>query len=110
MTSKHTPGPWRVAAPPNKVCTDYRGASGNMLDTNWASGGRAKTIVICEGRAWMEEGEELANASLIAAAPELLKALRDIVDSPESQENSYDCFQGIKDIARAAIAKAEDRP
>lgn len=33
--------------------------------------------------------------------------LQEILESPVSQENSYDCFQGIKDIAREAIAKAE---
>lgn len=74
---KHTPGPWRVAAPPDKVCTDYRDEGGSMLDSNWAPGGHAKTIVTCERRSWMAEGEEFANAQLIAAAPELLQVMRE---------------------------------
>ena len=54
-----------------------------------------------------------ANARLIAAAPELLEALKDIAtwlsnwDCPMFQENEW---QATEDAMKAAIAKAEGTP
>lgn len=104
---KHTPGPWRVAAPPDKVCTDYRDEGGSMLDSNWARGGHAKTIVTCEHRSWMALGEEFANAHLIAAAPDLLDAAKNLVR--HLSENFRDDASVWVREANAAIAKAEGR-
>lgn len=60
-------------------------------------------------------GEETdANARLIAAAPELLAALKALVlevelkDNPSDEGASSDCDQ--MDAARAAISKAEGKP
>ena len=68
-TMKHTPGPWRIF-PPEHMCTVT--AEGEMSD-----------VVIC--RTWSPDhvasyvgftrDECLANAHLIAAAPDLLAAL-----------------------------------
>jgi hypothetical protein len=110
MTTKHTPGPWKVnymtvyAAsndctvaridPPNKF---FRGAE------------RREEMEYCQG-----------NARLIAAAPELLVALDDLLtDMMIAQGNMRDaakhdhrwegCAEAIQprvDAARAAIAKA----
>ena len=63
MTDKHTPGPWRQvrhtvwAGPPNT-------ANGPIAETSGCT---------------FDEGE--ANARLIAAAPTLLEALEDVIDS-----------------------------
>lgn len=107
---KYTPGPWRVAAPPDKVCTDYRDEGGSMLDSNWGHGGHAKTIVTCEHRSWMALGEEFANAHLIAAAPDLLEALRGAIEwmscvEPHLRDGTP--FKRNIESYKAAIAKAE---
>lgn len=76
MTQKHTPGPWRVAAPPDKVCTAYP-----QSEMNYTTNGWAKTIVVCKHASWMKDGEEFANAEFIVRACnshyELLEALKD---------------------------------
>ena len=86
--SKHTPGPWMVADDCVRVITmptadDYQ-------------------IAHCDAGAFSPDYEECAaNATLIAAAPDLLAALEGLLPMWES---------GIKEpwieAARAAIAKA----
>ena len=95
MTTKHTPGPW--TAQPRKsnfidVCHDQRDTKG------------AITLSLCKVQSrdsWIDESH--ANARLIAAAPELLEALQNLLKVHEG-------IGGTKyhagDIARAAIAKA----
>lgn len=74
---KHTPGPWHVA----NGC-QIRGAKDQIA------------------KAWMmRNGEGLANARLIAAAPELLNALEAITEAYDTSLPEYK-------VARAAIAKA----
>lgn len=102
---KHTPGPWQIER------------KGPLI---------IKSIGPCEpdeyaGAAWLEVSE--ADALLIAAAPDLLEALRDslimlarlkrhcrIVDNagytPDGRMLSLTC---VEDAANAAIAKAEGR-
>lgn len=76
MSKQHTPGPWHVS-------------NGVQI--------RSAKHQIC--KVWMmRNGEGNANARLIAAAPELLQALQDIV------ENSSD--QGAIECALESIAKA----
>ena len=59
-------------------------------------------------------GSEVKRASLIAAAPDLLDALRECVDSLRNYEKTdqgswNDDVLNARDMARAAIAKAEGR-
>ena len=78
----HTPGPWQserkkvFASSPIAFADDYN----------------------------KSEPEAYANARLIAAAPDLLAALKKIAELPVAVGGSY-CI----DIARAAIAKAEGK-
>ena len=52
--------------------------------------------------------QDVADARLIAAAPDLLAAVRLVVDAWDGNENADDIEWGeITDTARAAIAKAE---
>ena len=88
--SKHTPGPWRVEID-------------DSPDAAWAW--QWPTIVSDEYEVVGTEGmygdleTDMANARLIAAAPDLLQALQEIV--------RRDLLAGaIKHDARAAIAKA----
>ena len=107
--TKHTPGPWRVAPR-----SDYP----EHADINVDAGTRGY-VALC-GKAGDEEAE--ANARLIAAAPELLDALRETLRALESHldESCRDHGLGHRDMlcscnqhevvrARAAIAKTEGR-
>lgn len=101
--SAHTPGPWRIV-----------GADGHAL----AIWGANAEDVVSEKRVPMRQED----ARLIAAAPELLGALKRLlrdtvrIDVDESRRWHYDssgerfaCFRETRPmcLARAAIAKAE---
>lgn len=96
---KHTPGPWSAEI----------GDGGEFGD--WAEihgPGRVHPIAeiaMTQGTPFGLEDE--ANAILIAAAPDLLKALRRIAakcSAPHKEQDDCTCC-----LARAAIAKAEGR-
>ena len=112
MSPKHTPGPWTLNA--GKVRNRSRSIVADVRDTEH------------DNPPTREAAE--ANAHLIAAAPELLEALRDmatIIKTPgtvtdveaEDLGVRYDMENGpwsaicqaVIDRARAAIAKAEGR-
>jgi hypothetical protein len=85
--SKHTPGPWSQHLV--KVQRDITGPHG-------------QSIAYTRGADWSgdkSESEELANARLIAAAPELLEALREVVAISDRKHDAWD-------KAHAAMAKA----
>lgn len=86
--AKHTPGPWRGDC-------EIIGNSRVVATTAWCSG-------------FKEEDE--ANARLIAAAPDLLAALKRITAGLSDAEDLRALIKGdeVKQ-ARAAIAKAEPR-
>ncbi len=56
MTTKYTPGPWHVESPALSIADSQR-------------------IEVATVRTYGDDAEALANARLIAAAPELLEAL-----------------------------------
>lgn len=86
--TNHTPGPW--AANPDGLIH----AGKNRLHI-------AQAATIGMGHA------AAANARLMAAAPDLLAALRLILDSEETHGDSVVCdFETLQSVARAAIAKA----
>lgn len=112
--SKHTPGPWHI---------QDRGDTGN---------GPAAVGIICgpaHSSDWVADvgllhdgagGGSMANAHLIAAAPDLLEACRELVELWDANNPDDPCAcmaQAPDDItapgpcelcyARAAIAKAE---
>lgn len=94
----HTPGPWRVGGIKGTVYTDdavflARAESGEHGD--WLRGNPFGNGV-CE-----------ANARLIAAAPELLAALKEIING-DPAGGTYSGSQCVA-IAEAAIAKAEGK-
>jgi hypothetical protein len=79
--SQHTPGPWFVGA---SGVTVYGGSRGCQ---------------IVQQDSEMLIGEKIANARLIAAAPELLAACLSFIDPGLSNDDSYK-------LVKAAIAKA----
>lgn len=97
MSTKHTPGPWQ--AQPE---TDYVPAQVSRL-------GEKAAIVDVFGDNREQRG---ANARLIAAAPELLLALRLMLDAVPSNKLHPQGYTDSKqnranDAARAAIFKAQ---
>lgn len=93
MTTQHTPGPWNF-----------------YDDSNDGKTNRIEIVAIGKTVARIYHSvpeEDLPNARLIAAAPDLLEALQDIVKSlvDQDDEGMIEHAQQMI-IARAAIAKA----
>lgn len=89
--SKHTPGPWKAT---------FKAGTYLIQSPEW------RTIAL----AGYTDSEDDANARLIAAAPDLLEAIRSMVDMFERHidgREGPDDAAARWDKARAAIAKAE---
>ena len=100
MTSEHTPGPWCIK--------DHRNVGEGFSITNAVADGP-----FYDGIASLADVE--ADARLIAAAPELLEALRELTDDVADRFDldSPSANPGIKSTvaaARAAVAKATGAP
>ena len=94
MSTKHTPGPWRLNSDA-LVC-----GNGDLM----------MSIAICYDKSSAADGvsrdEMKANARLIAAAPELLDALQSLLARVSSDIIANQCWHEEQRAARAAIAKA----
>jgi hypothetical protein len=96
-TMKHTPGPWRVVKRPE------------IGDGQIASVGAYTKIVSADG---VSNAEDTANAQLIAAAPEMLAALKtaecEIVTLRARLSEPYRSnMASVQRIIAEALAKAE---
>lgn len=92
--SEHTPGPWRIGG-----TKDLKHGRGREIAADAARIGIVYGVI---------DPDVIANARLIAAAPELLEACRDAASKID------DCLDGkinfrsdFADRLKAAIAKAE---
>ena len=83
MSTKHTPGPWTVADEAGDLVLTVRGINDEFI-----------------------ADLSIANAHLIAAAPDLLAALLDIVAIDDGDISALWPYCDLFDNARAAIAKA----
>ena len=85
--AKHTPGPWEVK---QFGGPQISGPAGYAVRTMW-------------GALHVDDlqGQDAANARLIAAAPDLLEALEELIGDTE-----WGCYRATYLKARAAIAKA----
>ena len=92
MESKHTPGPWKVA-------NNSRSVLAGPVKINQQAGPAAQ----CAAVEAKNEFTLRANARLIAAAPEMLEALTELV---EWSKTSNGTSKQVVDKAKAAIAKA----
>src|SRR5437879_4477679 len=93
INKPHTPGPWfaneETYGTPPKVQVREKHGSG--------------TLICMVGNTHASEDKILANARLIAAAPDLLEALKSI--ATEAAKSDEDCLVGILAISHGAIAK-----
>lgn len=102
--SKHTPGPWFCdsADVEGAERAAVRACDGALVAVAWA-GERDDVGVI-------GEAEQDANAALIAAAPDLLAALRDLANQATYYAEKFALNIPSIGAARAAIARAEGAP
>lgn len=109
--SKYTPGPWKVGA---KFDTGSASTSGVEISDIENSETVAVAVEGNDSGGIYTYQEVLANARLIAAAPELLEAL---INGAEIANRVYQmgdaevrrALVGIYELNRAAIAKAEGK-
>lgn len=100
-TVNFTKGPWKVNSFNSGVSTDY------VPDSDRTSGYGAGNDFICdlndgEYHEYHNNEEQIANAHLIAAAPELYEALEAAANSSGFQY----MFSDTRDKINAALAKA----
>ena len=98
---KHTPGPWKLRSVGRDVLAIVAHPQHDHYEVEVS---RSVTNIpgLAEGEEWS------ANARLIAAAPEMLEALEDIVEQWETtrQRVPADLSDSIRVFAQAAIRKA----
>jgi hypothetical protein len=93
---KHTPGPWVIDdSNPNLVARLVNGVYEYVCAVEPSS---------FSNRECNQEQEE-ADARLIAAAPEMLEALRGLLDPATNEDGAW--YRQAREAARAAIVKAE---
>lgn len=98
--TKHTPGPWFVT-----------GAMTKYIEARIGCGMVQEVAAVGPTDADGGYGEQQhANASLVAAAPELLDALEDALHGVEGNHPLDADIHSWQDAARAAIAKAKGQP
>lgn len=104
--SKHTPGPWWVEVRPNPAS-----AITPLFQIQAKHRGEGSNYCIASVNFW--EAPE-ANARLIAAAPDLLSALKKVhklltYAEPHSNEEFYATLDEIEAVLESAISEAEGR-
>lgn len=107
MSAKHTPGPWSIEDPMGpEIISIVRGND----PQSWIDIAQIGTVG--EGGDDRRYLEHMANAHLIAAAPELLEALETLLGDYEAMLGDGVCMNPPQQavIARAAIAKAKGEP
>jgi len=98
----HTPGPWEASA--TKRITQARYV-GKRIENG-------KTSMICDLTDSSFQSHAEANAALIAAAPDLLEALKlaqATIARLVTYHGPFNSTQGTQDVVATAIAKAEGR-
>jgi hypothetical protein len=101
---KHTPGPWKVQE------FNYMGVLHYNVVHSYGSYpvGLAHTTLYCDKGCKPNHDLERANAYLIAAAPELLRALEMLVERTDFDPvRNMDGVYPALDLAKRTIAKAK---
>jgi hypothetical protein len=99
---KHTPGPWTLETVTTSVGICHK--IGPFPPKNQSEKLRHACLYAdYPSTSNPADQELLANARLIAAAPELLEALQRLL---KGEDDEYLTPQGLRNLARAAIAKA----
>ena len=99
IQTQHTPGPWTTSATPSSDLYNIRNISG-------ANAEHIGVVACPVAPREMPQSECLANAALIAAAPDLLQCARMLAMAAAEGEIKPDEQSELLAMARAAIAKA----
>ncbi|MBO9602576.1 MAG: hypothetical protein J7496_08720 [Novosphingobium sp.] len=104
-----TAGPWRLGADLNRIHPDWRDEHGNSDRSCYGRNGAVKTIATLRLSGWRGINQHVADARLIAAAPEMaeflqktataLKAFRD------GDQDAYPSFALWEADCHALLAK-----
>ena len=105
MDAKYTPGPWNIGSsdlPVSRMSIHCKGHKDSCHST--------VALMVSRGAIGISHDEEFANARLMAAALDLLKALEDCVAVMDRELAGLKVIQPELSAARAAIAKATGEP
>ncbi len=110
--SEHTPGPWNLASPKEGGCLDQKEDRLICTTINNHLYHIAETFQYRNTEFNTPDGVSLANARLIAAAPDLLAACKELLENYERDVKATKItgspnVQYALDIAKAAIEKAK---
>lgn len=94
---KHTPGPWHAGS------IRLNGHNPKMDGCDIGADNGANVALALHQQSDRDTPETVANAKLIAAAPELLDALKGILEAHHISQQASSAWDNV----RAAIAKAE---
>ena len=94
MTTKHTPGPWIAHS---------SGDGFIFIERDFGNGKAHPEWIVASIQSYQKE--DVTNARLIAAAPELLAALQTLCASLEWEEKRSGTTYAGYESARAALAK-----
>ena len=97
--NNHTPGPWRVIAPRD----DYAGIDAETCGIILFGYKDEKDFSGIRG---MSAAEAVANAALIAAAPDMLEALQSVAAWNEREDACDECLSGPCSVGRPLRQKA----
>jgi hypothetical protein len=100
VMSAHTPGPWSIEHKDHaarQIITSKKGAIAILQSYGSAEATAAAPLIV----------ERMANARLIAAAPELLKAAQ-LLAAWDQSDGDVELISEACSVARQAIAKATE--
>lgn len=111
MSDQHTPGPWQVSGVREKWRTSY---SDHLMDSHVVGPDDAKGWVALIPYDPRNHAEDLANARLIAAAPELLDVVKAFVATSDlamlvESDHPHAEYADVLRAALEVVAKAEGR-
>ena len=113
--SEHTPGPWAFV--PEKGAPPYEDETHYSVNAHHDEHSRPVATVNGDNAVWLGPGEDIANARLIAACPDLLAVLKGCVADHDAEvawrrtgimaDGLHPYGSDLYDAARAIVAKAE---
>jgi hypothetical protein len=110
-SGEHTPGPWVAAKGSSSY--DIADQDGRLLARLWGDKGNYPLSQFTN-TSYLTHDEHVANAHLMAAAPELLTALTELADVfVRDSENSIDRFERLAAMFRkdtGYLAPGKDQP